>query len=118
MPSNQERTMKRIVDQWFKIRIQENGILKDLFHQSKDKYHAEKWGINKYGKIYGVEKVQRDDFFRDVEYIELKPDNRGMQIARNVYEVDINLTEMLFGEPKINVKTREKNHRQIQESMY
>jgi len=123
----------RKVEQWFEIKYKQNNnpntmILKDkdiysgcplpsekdlfrtVHHLAKDKESAERWGESKFGKIYGVQKVNRDDLFKDRE----AKNNRmianqrplGLQIARNTYEVDVDLTKMLFGEPKKDTKEK------------
>jgi hypothetical protein len=123
----------RKVEQWFEIRYKQNNnsntmILKDkdiysgcplpsekdlfgtVHHLAKSKESAERWGESQFGKIYGVRKVNRDDLFKDREV----KNNRmianqkplGLQIARNVYESDVDLTEMLFGKPKKDLREK------------
>lgn len=91
-------------DIWFEITYKENDIFKTQHHLAKDKDVAERWGENKFGKIYGVQKVNRDDLLKNKEhqYNKIIQNQKplGLQIARNVYEVDFDLTEMLLGQPK------------------
>jgi hypothetical protein len=94
----------RKIETWYEITYKDNGIFKTQHHLAMDKDRAERWGESKFGKIYGVQKVSRDDLFRDRE----QKNNQmianqmplGMKIAKGVYESDINLTDMLFGKPK------------------
>lgn len=104
--------MKRIEGLWFAITVKENDTFKDYHRFAKDKDRAEKWGVGTYGKIYGVRKVSADELIssREKSHQRLIDHQQplGLKITRTVYEVDFDLTEMLLGKPKIDVKNRAK----------
>ena len=89
---------------WFEVTYKENGVFKSQHHMAQDKDRAEQWGRMKFGKIYGVQKVNLDDLVKSKEekYDRIVANQQplGLKIAKNVYEVDFDLTEMLVGKPK------------------
>jgi hypothetical protein len=100
----------RKIETWFEITYKDNGIFKTQHHLAMDKDRAERWGEKKFGKIYSVQKVNRDDLFRDRE----QKNNQmianqmplGLKIAKNMYESDFDLTEMLLGKPKKDIREK------------
>jgi hypothetical protein len=98
--------MSHQINYWFDItyRDRKDDKFKTCHHLAKDKERAERWGNDKFGKVYSVQKTSLDDLKRDREEENNRMISRqvplGMKITKNVYESDINLTEMLFGKPK------------------
>ena len=92
---------------WFEITYKQDGVFKTQHHLAQDKDRAEQWGEKRFGKIYGVQKVNLDDLVKSkeekYEQIVARQQPLGLKIAKNVYEVDFDLTEMLVGKPKRKV---------------